>query len=229
MEGSILGMWATMGIFAKGVAVTLILMSVASLSIAVSKWIRFRRMSNATRRFANPFSEALGEGRIEDALDLAKKHKRSHVAQVLGESLREVAPRLGDAAGVSAAIPTVERAIEREQILLAHDLRYGMGLMATVASTAPFVGLLGTTVGIITAFQGMAASGGGLEAISAGIAEALVTTAIGLIVAISAVWLYNYFTGRVEVLFSELAYAGREFVDFLISKEKSGVTMAGRK
>jgi biopolymer transport protein ExbB/TolQ len=94
-----------------------------------------------------------------------------------------------------------------------------MGILGTVASTAPFVGLLGTTWGVITAFSGMATAGGGLEAISAGIAEALLTTAVGLMVAITAVWLYNYFNTRLDGLFTELAYAGREMIDWMMTRD----------
>jgi len=138
---------------------------------------------------------------------------------VLGESLREVAPLLDDSRVAGAAITSAERSVEREQILLANELKAGLGLLATVGSTAPFVGLLGTTMGIVNAFTGMSAGGAGLEAISAGIAEALITTAIGLIVAIPAVWLYNYFSARLDTLFSELAYAGREMVDWMMTRE----------
>lgn len=223
-----MGLWEHMGYFAKGIVITLILMSVASFSIAAAKWNRFRKMATATRAFAGPFSEALGQGRIKDALALAEENSKSHVALVLGESLREVAPLLDDPRLSGSAITSIERSIEREQILLANDLKAGMGLMATVASTAPFVGLLGTTWGVITAFQGMASAGGGLEAISAGIAEALITTAIGLIVAITAVWLYNYFTSRVETLFTELAYAGRELVDWLMTRQAKSAALGDR-
>jgi biopolymer transport protein ExbB len=138
---------------------------------------------------------------------------------VLGESLREVAPLLDDPRVAGAAITSAERSVEREQILLADELKTGLGLLATIGATAPFVGLLGTTMGIVNSFTGMAEDGGGLEAISAGVAEALIATAVGLIVAIPAVWLYNYLTGRMESLFAELAYAGREMVDWMMTRE----------
>ena len=219
MQMSLTELWGHMGWFARGIVFVLILMSVISLSIAVAKWFRFRKMAATTRTFAPQFSEALEQERIQDALDLTDQYKSSHVARVLGESLREVAPLLKDQRVASAAINSAERSIDREQILLANELKGGLGLLATVGATAPFVGLLGTTMGIVNAFSGMATMGGGLEAISAGIAEALITTAIGLIVAIPAVWLYNYFTGRLDTLFSELAYAGREMIDWIMVRE----------
>jgi biopolymer transport protein ExbB/biopolymer transport protein TolQ len=98
--------------------------------------------------------------------------------------------------------------------------RRGLGVLATVGATAPFVGLLGTTMGVVNAFTGMANAGsGGLAAISAGIAEALITTAFGLIVAIPAVWLYNYFINRIDYLSMEVTYTTKEFMDFLIRYE----------
>ena len=221
-------LWMHMGGFARGIAITLILMSVASFSIGFAKWLRFRRMAAATRVFAPEFSQALEAENLTEALALTETHKHSHVARVLGESLREVAPLLDDPRVAGAAITSAERSVEREQILLANDLKSGMGLMATVASTAPFVGLLGTTWGVITAFTGMATSGGGIEAISAGIAEALITTAVGLIVAITAVWLYNYFNARMETLFTELAYAGREMIDWMMTRQARREAKAGR-
>jgi len=219
MDLTMMDLWDHMGLFARGIVITLVGMSVLSFSVACSKWFRFRRMAAATRAFAPPFSEALEANNVTEALALTEQFPKSHVATVLGQSLRDVAPLLDDPNVAGAAISSAERSIEREQILLANDLKSGMGLMATVAASAPFVGLLGTTWGVITAFQGMATMGGGIEAISAGIAEALITTAIGLIVAITAVWLYNYFTGRVETLFTELAYAGREMIDWMVSRQ----------
>ena len=150
------------------------------------------------------------------------------MARVLGESLREVAPLLDNPHAAGAAITSAERSVEREQILLANDLKSGLGLLATIGSTAPFVGLLGTTMGIVNAFSGMATGGGGMEAISAGVAEALITTAVGLLVAIPAVWLYNYFSGRLDTLFSELAYAGREMVDWMMTREATRGLKGGR-
>lgn len=217
MHMSIAELWATMGWFAKGIVFTLLIMSLVSLSVAVAKWWRFYRMGKATKKFAPEFSSILKEGNTAEALELAEQYEqKSHVALVLGESLREVAPMLKDGRMNNTEINTAERCVEREQILLADDLKSGLGLLATVGATAPFVGLLGTTMGVINAFTGMAMQGGGIAAISAGIAEALLTTAAGLLVAIPAVWLYNYFNTRLDTLFSELSYAGREMVDWMM-------------
>jgi biopolymer transport protein ExbB/biopolymer transport protein TolQ len=225
---SITDLWLSMGYFAKTIASILILMSILSLSVAAAKLIRFRRMTKATRTFAPQFSAALEADNIPEALALTEQYQKSHVARVLGESLREVAPLLDNPHAAGAAITSAERSVEREQILLANELKSGLGLLATIGSTAPFVGLLGTTMGIVNAFTGMATAGGGMEAISAGVAEALITTAVGLIVAIPAVWLYNYFSARLDTLFSELAYAGREMVDWMMTREANRTLRGGR-
>ncbi|MDQ3388415.1 MAG: MotA/TolQ/ExbB proton channel family protein [Gemmatimonadota bacterium] len=212
-------LWEQTGWFNRGIILVLIVMSVLSLSVAVAKWLRFRKMARATRAFAPSFSQALESDNIPEALTLTEQYPDSHVARVLGESLREVAPLLEDPRVAAAAINSAERSVEREQILLANDLKSGLGILATIGATAPFVGLLGTTMGIVNAFTGMGESGAGLEAVSAGIAEALIATAIGLIAAIPAVWLYNYFTARLDTLFSELAYAGREMIDWMMDRQ----------
>ena len=104
-------------------------------------------------------------------------------------------------------------------MIVAPLLQQGVSSLATIGSTAPFVGLLGTVVGVITAFQGIAASGsGGIGAVSAGIAEALVETALGLVVAIPAVWFYNYLTGRIEYFNVEMDNSSSELVDYFIKK-----------
>jgi len=126
---------------------------------------------------------------------------------------------LRDRATITAAdINSVERAVEREILIVSAELKRGLGILATTGSTAPFVGLLGTVMGIVNAFTGMAASGGGgsLASVSAGIAEALITTAFGLIVAIPAVWLYNYFTTKIDFLSVEMTYTSKELIDYLI-------------
>jgi biopolymer transport protein ExbB len=220
MGMSLAELWAHTGWFSRMIIFVLLVMSVYSLTVAAVKWWKMRRMARATRIFAPLFSETLQSNRIDEALELTVTHRESHVARVLGESLREVAPLLDDPRVAGAAITSAERSVEREQILLADELKSGLGVLATIGATAPFVGLLGTTMGIVNSFTGMAVSGGGgLEAISAGIAEALIATALGLLVAIPAVWLYNYFTTRLETLFAELAYAGREMVDWMMKRE----------
>src|SRR5688500_8096576 len=220
MDLSLTEMWSQRGWFVRGIVFIMIAMSVITIAVAVAKWRTLARMSRETRLFAPKFSQALETENINEALALTAKHKGSHVALVLGEALREVAPLLGNRELAGPVITSTERAIEREQILLAADLKKGLGVLATIGATAPFVGLLGTVIGIVNSFTGIAATGGGgLEAVSAAIAEALIATALGLLAAIPAVCLCIYFSCRLERLFAVLAYAGRELVDWLLLRE----------
>jgi biopolymer transport protein ExbB len=136
---------------------------------------------------------------------------------VLGGALKEVQPLIADGSITVSDINTAERAVEREMLMELVTLKRGNAVLATVGATAPFVGLLGTVFGIINAFNSMATSGsGGITAIAAGIAEALIATGFGLIVAIPAVWFYNYFTTKIDNLSAEMTYTSKELIDYLI-------------
>lgn len=220
MDMSMGHMWMQMGWFVRGIVIIMIGMSVVTVSVSLAKWWRLRKLERATKRFEPEFSAARENNDLDHALRLTDEHPDSHVAAIMGEALREIVPLLKREEFAAAAITSAERAVEREQIMLSADLKNGLGILATIGATAPFVGLLGTVIGIVNSFQGIAESGGGgLEAVSAGIAEALIATAIGLIAAIPAVWLYNYFTARLEQIFSRLAYTGRETIDWLMQRE----------
>jgi biopolymer transport protein ExbB/biopolymer transport protein TolQ len=219
MSMSMIELWGHMGWFARGIVFIMAFMSILSLGVALAKWWRLLRAQKETAKFAPEFSRFLQEEQMEGAIALAGKYKKSHVARVLVGALDEIKPLLRDGHQVTAAdINSAERAIERNTLILVAELKRGTGILATVGATAPFVGLLGTTMGIVNAFQGMASGGGsgGLAAVSAGIAEALITTAFGLLVAIPAVWIYNYFQTKVDFLTVEMTYSGKELVDYLI-------------
>ena len=217
MNVSLMEMWTQMGLFAKGIIFTLAIMSIWSLTIMIQKWWTIRRAQAETKRFAPEFSQFLEEDNLTEAIKLAEGYKRSHVARVLGNALSEVKPLIMDGSVTVADINSAERAVEREMLMTIVDLKRGLGVLATTGATAPFVGLLGTTMGIVNAFTGMAASGsGGLSAISAGIAEALITTAFGLMVAIPAVWMFNYFSTKIDNLTAEMTYTSKEMIDYLI-------------
>src|SRR5437870_6600724 len=203
--------------FAIGIVIALMIMSVYSLTVMVSKWWSRRKAQKETVKFAPEFSQFLEEDNLTEAIKLAESYKKSHVARVLGGALGEVKPLLQDGSVTVADINSAERAVERNMMIILSELKRGLAVLATVGATAPFVGLLGTTMGIVNAFTGMAASGsGGLAAIGGGIAEALITTAFGLLVAIPAVWAYNYFTTKIDNLTAEMTYVSKEMIDYLI-------------
>jgi biopolymer transport protein ExbB/biopolymer transport protein TolQ len=221
MEMSLVELYNSMGWFAKGVVWVMVVMSVGSWYVAFTKLWYLRKAQVATSKFAPEFSRFLQEEQLDGAIQLAEKkeYQASHVARVLGDALQEVKPLLRDRATITAGdINSAERAVERQMLILTAESKRGLGILATTGATAPFVGLLGTTMGIVNAFQGMAAAGGGgsLASISAGIAEALITTAFGLLVAIPAVWMYNYFSTKLDFLTVEMTYTSKELIDYLI-------------
>ena len=217
MEMSLLELWNTMGWFAKGIVFVMVAMSIYSLTITVQKWWSLRKAQKETIKFAPEFSQFLEEDNLTEAIRLAESYKKSHVAIVLGGALSEIKPLIADGSVTVSDINSAERAVERNMLMEVTSLKRGLAVLATTGSTAPFVGLLGTTMGIVNAFTGMAATGsGGLAAIGAGIAEALITTAFGLLVAIPAVWAYNYFTTKIDNLTAEMTYVSKELIDYLI-------------
>ena len=217
MDLSLMDMWNSMGTFAKGIVFVMAIMSIYSLTVMVSKWWSLRKAQKETVKFAPEFSQFLEEDNLTEAIKLAESYKKSHVALVLGGALGEVKPLIQDGSVTVSDINSAERAVERNMLLEITNLKRGLAVLATVGATAPFVGLLGTTIGIINAFQGMSKSGsGGLAALGGGISEALATTALGLLVAIPAVWAYNYFQTKIDNLTVEMTYVSKEMIDYLI-------------
>ncbi len=229
MSFDLMNMWRTMGPFAKFIAIVLAIMSVWSLAVAVERIITYSRAGAASRKYAGELATLLPAGKFREAVELAhsKEYAKGYLPKVLGLALEEYRQGLESHAkdggkreiGQFDVVAAVNRAIDRSTLRTITDLRRGLGSLATIGSTAPFVGLLGTVAGIITAFQAMAATGsGGLGSVSAGIAEALVTTAFGLLVAIPAVMFFNYFTNRVEEIQVDVNDSTTELVDFFIKE-----------
>ena len=233
MSLSLIELWNSMGWFAKGIVFVLFGMSVYAASIAIRKALELRRARRATVAFSGPFSKALAAEDFDAASTLVDKHKASHLAAAFRGVMGNLQLFGKDHRLSAVEIASIQRTIELNALEQLANLRRGLGVLATIGSTAPFVGLLGTTMGVVNAFTGMATAGsGGLSAISAGIAEALITTAFGLLVAIPAVWLYNYFVNRIEYVGMEIQYAAKEFTDFLLRYEvgldRHASTVSGR-
>jgi biopolymer transport protein ExbB/biopolymer transport protein TolQ len=220
---NLIEMWQQMGFFAKAIAYVLFIMSFISFGVAIERFYTFLQARKQSKLYAPQVAKHLKDGRLKEAVALSQKkeYKYSHLAKVVLAGLNEYQfqQESGSSLNREDVVDTVRRAIQRASALTASDLKRGVASLATIGATAPFVGLLGTVVGIITAFQGIAATGsGGIGAVSAGIAEALVETALGLIVAIPAVWFYNYLTGRIEYFNVEMDNSSSELVDYFIKK-----------
>jgi biopolymer transport protein ExbB/TolQ len=222
----LINLYKSMGPFAKGIAITLAIMSVYSLGVMGERLLMFWRAGQASRRYAEELRTLLPARKLNDAVALSKQLHRGHLCKVLGSAIEEynrgmtaLTQKGPNDVGDFDIVAAVNRSIDRTSMRTVADLRRGLGALATVGSTAPFVGLLGTVAGIITAFQAMAATGsGGLGSVSAGIAEALITTAFGLLVAIPAVMMFNYLTNRVEDMTVDVNDSANELVDYFLKE-----------
>lgn len=228
MEGmeasfSIMGMWESMTWMGKSVVIILALMSVWSLTIAIERLWKFQMAKKESLQVAIGITPLLKQHKLAEAISFAKdkKFRHSHLAKVLAAGLTEFQFQSSESLPPDFdLVDSGKRAIERETLMTTAEMKKGLGNLATISTTAPFVGLFGTVIGIINAFRGMAISGsGGLGAVSAGIAEALATTAFGLFVAVPAVWMYNFFLNKVERFNVEMSNASSQLIDYFIKNE----------
>jgi biopolymer transport protein ExbB/biopolymer transport protein TolQ len=220
----LLELWEQMGLMVKLIMALLALMSMWSMGVFFERLFTFTQAGKQSKLFAPQAAKHLKDGRLKDAIAISqsKNYKYSHLGKVVLAGLQEYQYQKESGATLNRddVVDGVRRAIQRTSALTAADLKKGMGMLATIGATAVFVGLLATTIGVINAFQGIAATGsGGLGAVSAGISEALVGTAVGLFVAIPAVWFYNYLTGRIEFFNVEMDNSSSELVDYFIRME----------
>jgi biopolymer transport protein ExbB/biopolymer transport protein TolQ len=220
---NLIDMFTSMGPTAIGVAVILFIMSFWSVGVAIERIYTYNKAKEQSKLYAPQVAKHLKDGRLKEAIALSqsKDFRYSHLAKVVLAGLQEYQFQQDSNTGMGRedVLDTVRRSIQRATALTTSDLKKGVNTLATIGSTAPFVGLLGTVVGVINAFVGIASSGsGGIGAVSAGIAEALVETALGLFVAIPAVWFYNYLQSRLEYFNVEMDNSSSELVDYFIKK-----------
>ena len=215
----LVSMWNSMLWPARSVVVVLIIMSIWSFGVMFDRLIAFNGARKQSRQLVPAVAGALREGKLDEAVKIADRYPKSHLAKVMVSGLQEFQAhqKSNDISGEE--IDASRRALERAEAIVHAELKRGISTLATIASSAPFVGLLGTVVGIINAFQGIAAEKStGLGAVAGGISEALVATAIGLLVAIPAVWMFNYFSNRVEAFDVEMGNSSSELIDYFIKR-----------
>jgi biopolymer transport protein ExbB len=218
-----LGMWRSMGNSARAVVIILFIMSAWSIGVMIDRWIAFSGARKQSRVFAPAVAGALKDGKIDEAIQIAEQNKRSHLAKVVTAGLQEFQAHQVSTEISGEEIEASKRALERASAIVHAELKRGVSSLATIGSTAPFVGLFGTVLGIIHAFgQIEAQKSTGLTAVAGGISEALVTTAIGLFVAVPAVWVYNYFTSRIEAFDVEMDNSSSELIDYFIKRSGRG-------
>ena len=206
-----------LGWVALAVIVILLIMSMYSIAIMVERFLTYSAAKKQSREFAPRVAQALKNDRIEEAINISDKHKKSHLAMVVNAGLQEFRAHSNSTDISGEEIEASKRALQRAIAIKSAEFKRGLSGLATVGSTAPFVGLFGTVFGIINAFTGMkSAESAGIGAVAGGIAEALLTTALGLAVAVPAVWLFNYFTGKVDGFIIEMDNSASELIDYFL-------------
>ena len=212
MDMSLVEIWHSMGFVARVVAVSLVGMGFISLFVVIERMLVLARTERESLLFASKARPLLDAGAAEPLRDLARGFPRNPLARVTAIGIDTYEENLDG----KDPIELTRRELVRKLEVFSAEARRGMGMLASIGSTAPFIGLFGTVIGIITAFQGIAsAGGGGLGAVSAGIAEALIVTAVGLVVAIASVLFYNSLSGRFDRLDMRMQHAAGELVDYL--------------
>ncbi|MGB6484362.1 MAG: MotA/TolQ/ExbB proton channel family protein [Candidatus Acidiferrales bacterium] len=211
-------MWHTMDIPARIVVIILFIMSAWSVGIMIDRWLMYSAARKQSRVFVQQVAGALKDNKLDEAISIAERNKKSHIAKVVATGLSEFQAASAQVAD-EEVIEAAKRGLERSVAIVHAEMKRGLSGLATIGATAPFVGLFGTVMGIIGAFKGIAAQhASGLSAVAGGIAEALVTTALGLLVAVPAVWTYNYFTNKVEAFDVEMDNSSMELVNYFITR-----------
>lgn len=204
----------SMGLLSRIIAGVLLVMAIASIGVTLERALVLYRSKLATQSFLAKVRDAIDAWDIEAVLRVSREHPRSFMAKLATGIVNRYQHALENHEGNLSAVERARRASERRREAMTADMRSGLSIIATVGSVAPFVGLLGTVIGIITAFQGIGGTGSaGLGAVGAGIAEALVETAFGLMVAIPAVLFFNYLNTRINADEAALERFAGELLD----------------
>jgi biopolymer transport protein ExbB/biopolymer transport protein TolQ len=220
---NIVELWTSMGGIARAVVIILALMSAYSISVMIERLLTFRQARKQSRLFTPAVAECLKDGKIDEAIALGEQYNKSHLAKVLVTGLHELQAHSKSKDIPGETIESSRRALERATSISIEDFKRGLSSLATIGSTAPFIGLFGTTIGIINAFQAMAKEeNAGIGAVAAGISEALVTTAFGLFVAVPAVWMFNIFTNKIETFTVEMDNSSSELIDYFLKRRSEG-------
>jgi len=210
------------------VTVMMILMSVFMLYVIVERWLMFRAASSQSIRYVQALGEFLRQHKVNEALNSARSMGKSPVAKVMESGLtaliqgREALKTEGpDDVGDFDLVDSVNRALERVKERETANLRRGLAYLGTVASATPFIGLFGTVVGILGTFNLLKGGSVSIGEIGPKISEALVSTALGLGVAIIAAMSFNYYTARVEQGVIDMNDVSSEFIDYVLREGRS--------
>ncbi|MFT5356056.1 MAG: biopolymer transport protein ExbB/TolQ [Polyangiales bacterium] len=218
MDLDIIHLWSTMNNLVRGVAIVLTVQALLCLMVVVDRLILLAISGRRSKAFARQAGKLLKDGKHDDVIALAKDKKNStaYLAKIIEAGLSVFKARSDDGHSPEKAAEHARRAVERRGEQLSESLNRGMNVLASTGSTAPFVGLLGTVLGILNAFKLISSEGGGgMSTIGAAIGEALIVTGYGLMVAIPSVLIFNYLSGRIAKYEAALDNAGSELIDTL--------------
>ncbi len=211
-------LWGNMAGVARVVVILLGLMSAWSLAVMIDRVLMYGAARKQSRVFVQQVAGALRDGKLDEAISIAERNKKSHIAKVVATGLAEFQSASAQVSE-QEVIEASKRGLERSVAIVHAEMKRGLSSLATIGSTAPFVGLFGTVVGIMNAFKGIATQkAAGLSAVAGGISEALVTTALGLLVAVPAVWAFNIFTNKVEAFDVEMDNSSMELINYFITR-----------
>jgi biopolymer transport protein ExbB len=216
--------WGNMSLIDKAIVLILFIMSAWSIGVMIDRVIAYSAARKQSRAFAPAVAGALREGKLDEAIKIADRFNKSHLAKVVVAGLQEFKAHQMSAEIPGEDIEASRRALERAEAIVHAELKRGVSALATIGSSAPFVGLLGTVIGIMNAFKSISTSKStGIGAVAGGISEALITTALGLLVAIPAVWMFNYFTNRIEAFDVEMGNSSSELIDYFLKRTQARV------
>lgn len=221
-------LWGQMSIVVKIITVMMILMSVFMFYVIAERLLTYRAASDQSIRYVQALGQYLRDHKVNEALNAARSAGKSPVAKVMESGLgallqgREALTTKGpDDVGDFDLVDSVNRALERVKERETSNLRRGLAYLGTVASATPFIGLLGTVVGILGTFQLLKGGSVTINEIGPKISEALVSTALGLGVAIIAAMAFNFFTSRVEQFVIDMNDVSSEFIDYVLREGRS--------
>src|ERR1044072_2154304 len=150
-----ISMWKSMGWLARIVVIILFVMSGWSIGVMIDRWMAFSAARKQSRAFAPAVAGALRDGKIDEAIKVAERNKKSDHAKVVTAGLMEFRAHEQSSDIPGETIEASKRALERTEAIVHAELKRGLGGLATIGSTAPFVGLFGTVMGILNAFKGI--------------------------------------------------------------------------
>jgi biopolymer transport protein ExbB/TolQ len=216
MHFNLIELWQGMNTLVKMVVVVLTIQALACMAVTVDRIIMLIGAYRRGRRFARKAGPVLAGGDLQAALNLARSDQGSHLAGFIRVGVETYLGRLRKGLEPPKAAELAARALERKSENLSDSLQKGLNILASTGSTAPFIGLLGTVLGILNAFKLVGQQGsGGIGTIGVAIAEALIVTGYGLMVAIPSVLLFNWLSTRIARYEAGLAHARHELVDHL--------------